>query len=114
MKKYHQGALLSASVDLWLQWKFIEFHINEAATKHPSYLQDTPDFIRNIEKINQNGELPINAMIATFDVHSLLTIIPHEEGVQATREAPNERTNPEVSTEFIIRLLETLLSDAIF
>ena len=34
--------------------------------------------------------------------------------MQATREALNERTNPEVSTEFIIRLLETLLSDAIF
>ena len=94
--------------------KFIEYHINEAATQHPSYLQDTPDFIRMIERVNLDGELPINAMIATFDVHSLFTVIPHEEGVQATREALNERTSPQVPTEFIVRLLETLLSDTIF
>ena len=26
--------------------KYVEFHMNEVSTKHPSYLQDTPDFLK--------------------------------------------------------------------
>ena len=28
--------------------KYVEFHLNEVSTMHPSYLQDTPDLIRKI------------------------------------------------------------------
>ena len=94
--------------------RFVEFHMKDSATKHPSYLQDTPDFIRKIEKINAEGPLPQNAVIATWDVKSLFTVIPQEEGVQATREALNKRTETTVPTEFIIRLLEVVLSENIF
>ena len=94
--------------------RFVEFHMKDSATKHPSYLQDTPDFIRRIESINCEGPLPENAMIATWDVTSLFTIIPQEEGVQATREALDKRTEQIVPTEFIIRLLEVVLSESIF
>ena len=94
--------------------KYVEFHINEPATAHPSYLQDTPDFIRRIEEINQKGKLPKNAMIATFDVTNLFTIIPQEEGMQLTREALNKRKNQSVPTEFIVRLLDIVLSETIF
>ena len=94
--------------------KFVEFHLNEPATEHPSYLQDTPDFIRKIEEINQKGKLPKNAIIATFDVTNLFTIIPQEEGIQHSREALNKRINPSVPTELIFSLLEIVLSDTIF
>ena len=53
-------------------------------------------------------------MIATFDVTNLFTIIPQEEGIQHSREALNKRTNPSLSTEFIFRLLEIVLSETIF
>jgi hypothetical protein len=66
--------------------------MKDSATKHPSYLQDTPDFIRRIEEINSKGPLPENALIATWDVISLFTIIPQEEGIQATRESLNKQT----------------------
>ena len=94
--------------------RFVEFHMKDSATKHPSYLQDTPDFIRRIEEINSKGPLPENALIATWDVISLFTIIPQEEGIQATRESLNKRTEQTVPTEFIIRLLEVVLSENIF
>ena len=88
--------------------------MNEVSTLHPSYLQDTPDFIRKIEEINRQGTLPRNAMIATWDVMSLFTIIPQAEGVQASREALNMRHDQHVPTEFIVRLLEIVLSENIF
>ena len=57
--------------------------MKDVSTQHPTYLQDTPDFLRKIEEINSQGILPNNAMIATWDVMSLFTIIPQDEGVQA-------------------------------
>ena len=94
--------------------KFVEYHLQEVSTAHPSYLQDTPDFIRNIEEINKEGRLPENAILATFDVVSLFTIIPQDEGVECNRQALNKRTHQSVPTEFIIRLLEIVLSENIF
>ena len=34
---------------------FVEHHIKEHATKHASFLQDTPDFLRHIQKLNQEN-----------------------------------------------------------
>ena len=47
-------------------------------------------------------------MITTFDVTGLFTIIPQDEGIEYTREALNKRNNPQVPTEFVIRLREIL------
>ena len=53
-------------------------------------------------------------MLATWDVIGLFTIIPQEEGIDYTRDALNKSTNPEVPTEFLIRLLEVVFKDSIF
>ena len=94
--------------------KFVEFHMKEVSTQHPSYLEDTPDFIRRIEEINKKGKLPKNALIATWDVTSLFTVIPQDEGIQATKETLNKQSDQSISTEFIIRLLEIVLSENLF
>ena len=41
------------------------------SNKHDSYLQDTPDFLRHIETINNIGRLPDNAILAALDVSAL-------------------------------------------
>ena len=51
--------------------KFVDFHLKELANKHKSYIQDTPDFIRHIEDLNNKGKLPENALLVTLDVISL-------------------------------------------
>ena len=61
--------------------KFIEHHIKHHATSHESYIEDTPDFLRNIEEINMNKEIPTNALLATIDVIGLFTNIPHKDGI---------------------------------
>ena len=52
---------------------FIEHHIKEIATKHPSSLQDAPHFLREIEAINKEGKLPENALLVTMDATALFT-----------------------------------------
>ena len=93
---------------------YVEHHVKHEATKHTSRLKDTPDFLRKLEELKQKGPLPKNAMVVVTDVSALFTNILRKEGLQTTREALNERANPEVPTEFIIRLLNLLLKNNIF
>ena len=58
--------------------KFVDFHLKEHADKHKSYIQDTPDFIRQIEQLNDKGKLPENALLVTLDAISLYTNIPQK------------------------------------
>jgi hypothetical protein len=51
-------------------------------TSIPSYIKDTNHFL----KICNNTTLPPNARIVRFDVSSLYTNIPHEEGIFALGE----------------------------
>ena len=94
--------------------KFVEHHIKSLANTHETFLQDTPDFLREIENINEGEKLPPNAMIVTVDAIGLFTIIPQEEGVKCVEEALDERINKTVPTHFIARMLELVLKFNIF
>ena len=93
---------------------FVEHYIKDLANKHPSYLQDTPDFLRMLEKRNEGPPLPPQSMLVTIDVSALYTNIPQEEGLQCVREALFSRSDPKVPTEFLVRLLEVVLKHNIF
>ena len=93
---------------------FVDHHIKQLANKHPSFLQDTPDFLRNIKGINDKGKLPKNSILVTVDVSSLYTNIPHVEGVECVRKVLDKRSDKAVPTGFIIRLLELVLEYNIF
>ena len=94
--------------------KLVEHYIKEIATTHPTYLQDTPDFLRFLQNLNEKGDIPTNSILVTFDIVGLFTNIPKKEGLQAIREALIERQNCEMPTEFIVRLLKLLLENNIF
>ena len=93
---------------------YIDHHIKELGQKHDTYLQDTPDFLRNIEKINADTTLPDNTILVTLDVKSLYTVIPQSEGVECVEDALSEREEKDVPSAFIARLLELLLKYNIF
>ena len=69
---------------------FVEHNIKDHGTQHPSYIQDTPDFLRHLQEINKEGKLPEDALIVTWDVIGLFTNIPHLDGLDAVREARQE------------------------
>ena len=94
--------------------KFVDYHIKELAANHETYLQDTPDFLRQVEELNSKVFLPDNAFLVTIGVIGLFTNIPQEEGRQATEEALNERDVQTVPTEFIIAMLRIILKNNIF
>ena len=59
---------------------YVEHHIKHMATEHDSYIQDTPDFLRIIQKVNRGPKLGENTLLVTMDVDGLYTNIKHDNG----------------------------------
>jgi hypothetical protein len=87
---------------------FVEFYINDLANKHDSYLQDSPDFLRYINKINNETILEDNVILVTLDVKALFTNIIHKEGLNSLEKALESRINKEIPSGFIIRLMNII------
>ena len=93
---------------------FVQHHIKDISTTHPSYIQDTPDFLRAIDAINKGPKLDENVMLVTMDATALYDNIPNKEGIECLGEALNERKNPKVPTGFIQRMMEVVLEWNLF
>ena len=92
----------------------MQHHIQEVSHSHKSYLQDTPDFLREIDKINDGQRLPDNALLVSMDVTALYDNIPNREGLDTLGEALEERINPKIPTGFIQRMMELVLEWNLF
>lgn len=92
---------------------YVDQFLKPMSTVHPSYLQDTPDFLRCIEDLNKTA-LPENAILFTMDVQSLYTNIPQDEGLKICEKILNKRTDQSVPTSFIISLLNLCLKENLF
>ena len=90
---------------------FVEHHIKQHATKHASFLQDTQNFLRHIEKLNLEAVFNENTLL---DAIGCYMNIPQEEGVQCVENILSTRQNQEVPSGFIARLLELILKHNIF
>ena len=93
---------------------FVEHHIKKHATKHESFIQDTPDFLRHIIKLNSENYLHENTLLVTIDAVGWYMNIPQDEGVKCVGKVLEERSNKEVPSGFIARLLELILKYNIF
>ena len=93
---------------------FVDYHIKEAATKHESYLKDSPDFLSMINKINKGPLLSKNVMLLTMDVTGAYTNIPQEDGTTCLKEALDERPNQMIPSEFLAKLMELILKHNLF
>lgn len=61
--------------------QYVDFHIRPLAEQAPSYIKDTDHMLSIADSLNP---LPEDELIlATFDVSSLYTSIPHDGGVMA-------------------------------
>ena len=94
--------------------KFVQHHLDPLAKEHKSYIEDTPDLLRQIEDLNKGEILLPNSILFTCDVIGLFTNITQEDGIEAATEALEERKIKEVPTQFITRLLELVLQYNIF
>jgi hypothetical protein len=86
--------------------EFLDFHLRPLVQQIPSYIQDTTDFVRKINSL----DIPSGSILATLDVTSLYTNIPHEEGIEACREAWDSRTDQSMPTKYLVKLLRLVLT----
>ena len=93
---------------------YVEHHINEISTTHPSYLQDTPQFLRIVHKINSGPKLPKNAMVVTADIIGAYTNIPQDDGGACLLEVLEERTEKKVWSTFFVSMMELVQNYNIF
>ena len=93
---------------------FVEYHIKDIAKEHEAYLQDTPDFLRYVEKVNNEQGLEDDHILVTWDVVGLYNNILHEEGLESLNEALETRNNPKVPTDYLIKLMDIILRNNLF
>ena len=94
--------------------KYVDHHIKHIQEKYETFIQDTPDWLREVEKINSGPELPLNSILVTWDVVGLFTNIPTEEGLRCLKIALESRKNQNNSTDFLVRLMEVILKNNLF
>ena len=92
---------------------FIDHHTKHLVPLIPSFLQDTPHLLRELEVLKTKG-LPQGTFPVSIDVVGLYTNIPHNEGVDSVKRVLNTRKDPEVPTDTLIKFLELVLKHNIF
>ena len=88
-----------------------EWQRNSYIEHAPSYIHDTPDFLRKLEATK--NQIPSTAIIGTFNVSPLYTDIPHDEGVSAC-EALTESDHTSPSIDDLKALLYDVLEQLHF
>ena len=107
-KKNHPGHPIIAAVNSPTTnlARYVDHHLQPLAANLPSFVKDTGDFLRKIEKTKK---VRPNSILVTMDVSSLYTSIPHKEGLTAVAHALEARPNPTISTRVILKLLYLVL-----
>ncbi|KAJ1088372.1 hypothetical protein NDU88_001529 [Pleurodeles waltl] len=88
---------------------FVDLHLQPIVQQLPSFVKDTSHFLQIIEKLNQTYKFDDDTLLATFDVTSLYTNIPHDDGLMALSEALNKRTVKKPSTNVLTNFARVIL-----
>ena len=91
--------------------EFVDHHLNPEAPKLPSYIKDTTHFLT---KLNSLKDIPTGAIIVALDVASLYTNIPRKDGIQACRDALDQRTEKLITTERLCDMIRMILTMSTF
>ena len=84
--------------------KYVDYYLQPVVNEIPSYVKDTQDFLKNLEKVKY---IPQESLLVTLDVKSLYANIPNNEGIKKSYEKYKEKT---VSTKVIITFLSLILT----
>ena len=90
---------------------FVQHFIRDLATTHESYIQDTPDLLRELDKLEN---IPDNAILLTVDVTALYTNIQKEDALVSVEKLLEARQDKSMPTDFLIKLLDLVLTYNIF
>ena len=90
---------------------YLDFKAKHIPGMLDSHLLDTPHLLRFLEQQNENMNQPENAILVSIDVEALYPSIPINEGIEAFKEALNDKKYGDcnVSVPFLIMLLSFVL-----
>ena len=90
---------------------FVDIFLQEHVPTLHSYIKDTTDFLCKLENVKKsNIPLNSNTLLIVLDVVSLYTKIPQSEGKAACRQYLDTRKNKKVPTEWIMTLIDFILT----
>jgi hypothetical protein len=89
-----------------------EKELNEFVEASPSYIRDTTDFLNKLQVIPTT--LDNHIILFCFDIVKLYPSIPRQEGLQACLEALENRENKWISSDAVMRMIETVLDNNVF
>jgi hypothetical protein len=84
--------------------------VNIVIHRIESHIEDTPHFLRTIEAHNQSKNIKNTDILVTLDVSSLYTNSNNEDGMDAMKRSLEYRTDKTVPTDFLIKLLQLVLT----
>ena len=87
--------------------KYVNYHVQLMVKETPSYVKDTQNFLRKLEKVK---DIPQESLLVTLDVKSLYTNIPNNESIKAVKESYEKYKEKTVSTKVIITFLSLILT----
>ena len=90
---------------------FLDFHLQNIVSATPHILQDTRDVL---QRVNQIGDIPENALLVSFDVVGLYPHIPHDQVVEIMRRFLDKREDESVSSESLCKLANIVLKHNYF
>ena len=96
---------------------FVDHHSKHIPSMLPSHIQDTPGYLREVDKENEKGPQPEDSFPVTLDIEGLYPNIPQEEGLKAFEEKISDREfRPDqlIPTSFLMTLLTYVLTFNIF
>ena len=85
---------------------YVANKIKQVAKQHDTYVEDTPDFLRAIDKVS---DLKENTILASIDVKALFTNIPKKDGLESLEAALEGDTNKELVVKFMKLILNNNL-----
>ena len=90
----------------------VEKELRAHVTSLPSYIQDTTDFLNKLSTIQQ--PLPDGTLLFCLDVKALYPSVPRHEARAAVKEALSHRVNPQIPTEDVLHMMDTVLENNTF
>ena len=87
--------------------KYVDYHLQPIVKEIPSYVKDTQDFLKKLEKVK---DIPLESLLVTLVVKSLYTNIPNNEGIKAVKGSYEKYKEKTVSTKVIITFLSFILT----
>ena len=92
---------------------FVDFWLQPLVKQLPSFIKDTQDFVTLVT----TTKIPQHSILASIDVSSLYTNIPHEDGINASVKALKQDQNPHPlrpNPELLEEMLNIVLKNNVF